>query len=140
MTQNQKAETKLYTSIAIAAVQGNQVSPGNFAILQTEGDIERPHVCLCGAVLVAAGIPFDAIDEGGMRGVQIIRKVAKRLGITVKEAGSLNNGFEDAGKTHKYVVGASNFDKSPLAEGVDSHWYNIGAKLRKVYDETKGDN
>lgn len=132
----QSAVTKLYNLIAIAALRGNQIEPGQFA--RTGYDGVLPKVCLCGSVLAATGISVEELENRDGDGV--IRAVAKKLGITLKQAASLNNGFEDISKNEVHVVGTNWYgkeDKSPLSKGVDKEWFKIGKNLRKEYNATE---
>lgn len=129
--QKQNAETKLYGAVTRAMLAGKHVEPGTFIEQQYDG--VKTKVCLCGSVLIAAGVSEDELV--GMNGENIIKKVARKLGITLKQAASLNNGFEATGKSARDTAGAYFSDrKEPLAKGVDSYWYGIGNKLRKAFD------
>jgi hypothetical protein len=118
------AARKLQDALVTMALRGIPVKPHNF---HHEG-----HVCLCGAVLAATGMPLDGYDFG-LDGEEIIRRVARRLGITIAQAASLNNGFEGEPITAKVVVGASGLTVKPN----DRKWYTIGKTIRRQYQKAQ---
>lgn len=133
-TASKTAVAKLYNYLAVAALQGNKIEPGSFAVkVDIDDDTEiRGKVCLCGSVLVATGVDIDTISD--LSGEGIIRAVAKKLGITLKQAASLNNGFE-AIEVNDSTAGAYfEYGKDPLEKGVDKQWFKIGTQLRSIYN------
>lgn len=93
------------------------VKHGDFGWVPEKGE---PEVCICGAI---------ALAENPKNGAGILRAIAKKYGITVAQAASLSDGFEnlregsgdpDAGYPKKYEH--------------DSVWYRIGKKWRERAD------
>jgi len=110
-------------------MRGVKVKPNHFAT--SLGN----HVCLCGAVLHAVNGPISGIEQ--MNGVQIIKAVAKKLGITYDQAISLNNGFEGRPITDLVARGAEwdeDFERF-LAKRIDKTWYTTGKSLRRQYEK-----
>lgn len=133
-----KSELKLYQAIAGASIAGCVIQPGRF--IEREYDGATTRVCLCGSVLRATGFSESEIEV--MDGEDIIKNTAKKLGITLKQAASLNNGFEDYDSDTVSVAGAFFFpvngkEVNPLRKGTDKHWFEIGKKLRSVYDDNE---
>src|ERR1700694_4422053 len=100
---------------------GNLVIPGQF-IQRYDG--LKTRVCLCGSVLRATGFDEDEIEE--MNGEEVIEATAEKLGITLRQAASLNNGFEAVERRDTNVAGTFfDEDTGPLKNGSDKQWYNI---------------
>lgn len=137
MSKKLKGEAGLYQAVSISAARGYKIEPGRFGDEYRDDttDTITTRVCMCGSVLAATGMPVDEIETMG--GENILKAVAKRLGITLKQAASLNNGFEDVSKVdskHEIAGVCYSEDENPLRKGVDTKWYNIGKELRKEYE------
>lgn len=128
-------KAKVYEAVAKAAVMGCKIKPGTFAeVSEDYEDVAYKNVCLCGAILVASGVKAREIEDGlwnDWSGENIIRAVAKKLGITVKQAASMNNGFESWDDPD--VVGAEGLNDI-MGRGVDRAWFKVGKELRELYD------
>lgn len=112
---------KLLDAVAEMAMRGIRVKPGTWR--------DGNEVCLCGAVLLATDA--GGVLEGGGEG--IIRAVAKKLGITVKQAASLNNGFEGA----RINLGHATAAYDITLEKVDRKWYTIGKAFRRRWEKLR---
>ena len=115
---------KFYEYVALSCAKGASLAPGHWS------DPHDSRVCACGAVLHATGTSLDDINF--MDGPQVIRAVARRLKITVRQAASLNNGFEGISfrKIPAHVHGA--YDLKPTAD--DQTWHAVGKSLRRHYN------
>lgn len=119
----------VWDAIKIIEALGIKLMTGNWIVRGPEGNVTE--VCACGAILAALGIPQKVIDHKNYEseGSQVIRAVAKKLGITLDQAISLNNGFEDAGRGLTYAHGA--YDLKLQEDRADAVWYSLGMTLRK---------
>lgn len=111
--------------VAIVALRGYRIVPGKFADSE---DSNGPRVCLCGSILLATGVVKTASLLEEYEGPEIIRMVARRLKISVAQAGSLNNGFE--GYPRVRVKGAADLGDIEL----DKEWYRIGKAFRRQWE------
>lgn len=122
-TRTRAAIQVIESKVAAAALRGVTVQPGYW---EDEG-----HVCLCGAVLVAVGVPVSEFGTA-MSGADIIRAVSRRLRISITQAIALNNGFEGAPIHQRGAVGA---EWLRARDPIDRVWYRVGRAMRRKWEQ-----
>ena len=133
-----QAQQKLATYLGYAMARGIKLEPEHFA--NSDNSYEKT-VCLCGSVLVATGTPFNDI-EYEMTGEEIIQLVAKRLGITVAQAASLNNGFEGVpfrGDKPSQWDPSTVRGAQLIVKKFDHKWYTIGKAFRRQWEKANAE-